>query len=54
MKDSKDLIIIIKIKAFIHLNIYFINVFVAKLVSTAVKFLIWKERGGRGEKERQR
>ena len=35
-------------------NIYFINVFVAKLGSTAGKFPILKERGGRGERERQR
>jgi hypothetical protein len=32
--------------------IYFINVFVAKLRSTAGKFLIWKERGREKEKER--
>jgi hypothetical protein len=35
-------------------KIYFINVFVAKLGSTAGKFLIWKERGGRGEREKER
>jgi hypothetical protein len=38
----------------IDYNLYFINVFVANLGSTAGKFLIWKENGGRGERERER